>query len=201
MRSLFTLLFTIILASPSFAFFSLMDTSELKQQGDYRVLGEGQVLFDAPEGFNLNGRFATGLDDESELQFEAGVGSVDYYLGAFWKWIPIPDTEDQPGVGLRAGITFADFNGLSTYGFNVTPMISKEFDTNFGDFTPYSGLAIGLQNNVNDTYFSMQLALGVQWSPNEWDFRDLKDFNFLLEYGLDVDDAFSYLSFGASYDF
>lgn len=188
-------------AFPASAFFSVMDTGELVKKGEYRVLGEGQVLFDAPEGFNLNGRFATGFNDESEIQFEGGVGTVDYYLGAFFKWFPFPDTDDQPAIGGRAGVTFADFNDNSTYGFNVTPMISKRIESGIGDFTPYGGIEMGLQTFVDDTFFSLQAVLGIEWSPNEWDFREIKDFNFLIEYGIEIDDSFNYLSFGASYDF
>ena len=201
MRSLIILATLFFTASPSLAFFSLMDTGQLKKVGENRVLGEGQILFDAPEGFNLNARFATGLDDESEVQFEGGVGSVDYYVGAFWKWIPFPDTDDQPAIGLRAGVTFADFNNISVYGFNVTPLVSKLIDTSFGEISPYGGLEMGLQNSVNDTNFTMQAVAGVQWAPNRWDFPNLTDFNFLLEYGVEVNDSFNYLSFGASYDF
>lgn len=186
---------------PSFAFFSLMDTGNLVKEGDYRILGEGQLLFDAPEGFNLNSRFSTGMGDDAEIQFEAGVGSVDFYLGAFYKWIPFPDTEEQPALGLRGGVTFADYNGYSTYGFNVTPLISKNFDTNIGYFAPYSGLILGLQKNTFESFFSMQLAIGLQWRPNEWDFQSLKDFNFLLEYAVEVDDSFNHLSLGAAYNF
>ena len=190
-----------LLTQPAFAFFSLMDTGELKREGDYRILGEGQILFDKPEGFNLNSRFSTGLTDDSEMQFEAGVGVIDYYLGAFWKWVPIPDTDDQPAVGVRAGLTFADVSNSSTYGLNVTPMISKAFETDMGNITPFGGVLLGLQKNVNTSFFSMQISLGVEWSPNEWDYPGLKDFNFLIEYGIEVDDAFDYLSFGTSYDF
>lgn len=189
------------LSQPSLAFFSLMDTGELVKEGEYRVLGEGQILFDAPEGFNLNGRFSTGIQDDSEVQFEAGVGSIDYYMGAFWKWVPFPDTDEQPAIGFRGGVTFADVSGLSTYGINFTPLVSKHLDSDIGAFTPYGGLELGLQNNVHDTYFSMQAVLGMQWSPGGMNLEQLKDFNFLIEYGLEVDDAFNYLSFGASYDF
>ena len=194
-------LIALSIAAPASAFFSLMDTGKLKKEGEYRVLGEGQVLLDAPEGFNLNARFATGFNDESEIQFEAGVGSVDYYLGAFWKWIPFPDTDGQPAIGGRVGFVFADVNDLSTYGFNVTPMISKMFETGSGDFTPYGGIEMGLLNDVNDTNFSLQAVLGLEWKPNRWDFPGLKDFQFLLEYGIEIDDSFDYLSLGASYDF
>lgn len=209
MKQLVTLLSILSLAPASFGFFSLMDTGDLVKKDDYRILGEGQILFDAPKGFNLNGRFSTGLDDESEVQFEAGVGSVDFYLGAFYKWIPFPDTDEQPAIGVRGGLTFASIDydlvpnddAYSTYGINVTPMVSKGFESGAGKFTPYGGAMFGLQKNVNDTNFSMQIVAGCEWSPNEWDFRSLKDFNFLIEYGIEVDDAFSYLSLGSSYDF
>lgn len=201
MRKLVVTLLLTLMALPASAFFSLMDTGELKREGEYRILGEGQILMDKPEGFNLNSRFSTGITDDSEMQFEAGVGVIDYYIGAFWKWVPVPDTADQPAVGARMGFTFADLNNSSTYGLNVTPMISKIFETNFGNLTPFGGIQLGLQKNVNTSFFSMQVALGVEWAPNEWDHPGLKDFNFLLEYGVEVDDSFDYLSFGASYDF
>ncbi len=199
-RSLLILL-VIAFSQSSLAFFSLMDTGELKNEGAYRVQGEGQILFDSPEGFNLNGRFATGINEDSEIQFEAGVGSIDYYMGAFYKWIPFPDTADQPAIGVRGGLTFADISGLSTYGLNITPLISKRLDSDAGAFSPYGGVQMGLQNNVHDTYFSLQAVVGVQWTPNEWDFRQLKDFNFLAEYGFEIDDSFNYLSLGVAYNF
>lgn len=199
-RSLLIFL-VIAFSQPSLAFFSLMDTGELKNEGSYRVQGEGQILFDEPEGFNLNGRFATGISEDSEVQFEAGVGSIDYYMGAFYKWIPFPDTSDQPAIGVRGGLTFADVSGLSTYGLNITPLISKRLESDAGAFSPYGGIEMGLQNNVHDTYFSLQAIVGVQWTPNEWDFRQLKDFNFLAEYGFEIDDAFNYLSLGVAYNF
>lgn len=196
-----TILIVMIITQPVWAFFSLMDTTQLVRQGDYKILGDAQVLFDEPKGLNLNPRFSTGISDDSEVQFEAGVGSVDYYLGAFYKWVPIPDTDEQPGVGLRAGFTFANVNDYSTYGLNITPMISKSINGNAGRFTPYGGLQFGLQRNTNDTYFSMQATIGIEWAPNSWDYDKLKDFNFLVEYGFEVDDAFDYLSFGAAYNF
>ena len=195
------LLSGILFATTSHAFFTVMDTGSVKEEGSYRILGEGQILFDAPEGFNLNGRFSTGIDDESEVQFEAGVGSIDFYLGAFWKWVPFPDTDEQPAVGARMGLTFAEVNNFTTYGFNITPLVSKKFDLDFGDLAPYAGIPIGLQKNTNDTYFSLQAAVGVEWTPDEWQFSSLKGYHFLVEYGVEIDDSFDYFTFGASYDF
>ncbi len=197
-----TLFFILTFSFPGLAFFSLMDTANLKKEGEYKILAEGQLIFDEPnDGFNLNPRFTTGISEESEVQFEAGVGSIDYYMGAFWKWVPFPDTDEQPGIGLRAGVTFASINDYSTYGFNVTPMVSNNFDTDYGRFTPYGGVQVGLQKNTADTFFSLQAALGLEWTPSAWDHPQIKDFNFIVEYGLEIDDSFDYLSFGASYNF
>ncbi|MEM7647067.1 MAG: hypothetical protein AAF203_09175 [Pseudomonadota bacterium] len=201
MTRMTALLLLMIISTPSYGFLSLMDTGNLVNEGEYRIQGEGQILMDPPEGFNLNARFATGLDDESEIQFEGGIGSVDYYLGAFYKWMPFPDTDDQPAIGGRGGVVFADFNGFSTYGFNVTPLISKNISSGYGQFTPYGGIEMSLLNNVDDTNFSMQAVIGLSWSPNEWEFPGLKKFNFMVEYGAEIDDAFNYFSFGANYNF
>lgn len=201
MRQLLTFVALLTLCQPGSAYFSLMDTGEIKEKGEHKVLGEAQVLFDSPDGMNLNGRYSTGLTEESELQIEAGVGSIDYYLAAFWKWVPFPDTFDQPAIGLRSGLTFADVRNYSTYGFNITPFISKMFETGIGAISPFGGLQFGLQRNTFESFSSMQAVIGVEWQPNEWDFRDLKDFRFLAEYGVEIDDSFSYISLGAAYNF
>lgn len=201
MKYMLTLAILFFVASPAGAYFSVMDTGRLLDKGEYKVLGEGQVLTDAPKGFNLNGRFSMGFDEDSELQGEVGFGSVDFNLGAFWKWMPVPDTDDQPAVGARMGFTFANVNDQSTYGLNLTPLVSKTFDTSHGDFTPYAGLPIGLQKNANDTFLSMQAAIGLEWTPDKWNLPELYGFRFLAEFGFEIDDAFGYFSFGTSYDF
>lgn len=201
MRSSLLIVSLFLYAHSSFSYFSLMDTGEVKKEGSHRVLGEAQVLFDEPKGLNINGRFATGIREDAEIQFEAGVGSVDYYLGAFYKWVPFPDTDEQPAIGVRGGLTFAEVANYSTYGFNVTPLVSKAIGSGVGNFTPYTGLQMGLQKNTYETFFSMQLAVGVEWSPSDWDFQSISNFNFLLEFGFAVDDSFDYMSLGTSYDF
>lgn len=202
MRQLLTFVALLTLSQQGASYFSLMDTGEIKERGEHKVMGEAQVMFDDPNrGINLNGRYTTGLSEESELQIEAGVGTIDYYLAAFWKWVPFPDTLDQPAIGVRSGLTFADVNNYSTYGFNVTPFVSKMFETGIGGISPFGGLQFGLQRNTFETFSSMQAVIGVEWKPNEWDFRDLKDFRFLAEYGLEIDDSFSYVSIGAAYHF
>ena len=197
-----SLLFSsLLLTIPSSAYFSVLDTGEVVKTGEYKVLAEGQFLTDAPEGFNLNGRFATGIDEESELQIELGFGSIDFNIGGFYKWVPVPDTDDQPAVGVRAGFTFAQVSDFSTYGLNVTPFASKKFETEHGVFSPYVGVPIGLQQNSIDTRFSLQASIGLEWIPDQWSLPELYGFRFLTEYSFEIDDAFSYFSIASSYSF
>ena len=183
--------------SQSFGFYSLMDTGELLNRGYHRVQGEAQLILDKPaDGLNINGRFATGLNQESDIQAEFGVGSVDFYVAGFWKWIPFPDTSHQPAVGARFGVTYGKINDVSNYGIQATPLISKKYTINrVGKVTPYFGLPIGLQNTADDTTVSLQGVIGTQYSHPK-----LRHIYFLLEFGFEIDDAFDHISFAVSFD-
>ncbi len=201
---LFLFLFLLFPSSYGLAYFSLMDTGELRQGQKTRLLGESQIISNAPKGFNFNGRYvlgSSGFVPDSEIQLEAGAGSVDYQLGVFLKWVPFPDTDDQPAVGVRTGFTFARFLEYSTYGLNITPIISKHINSDLGKITPYLGLPIGLQQNTLDFYTSFQAAFGLEWAPEEWELGSSRGFNFLLEYGLGLSQGFDYLSLAMAYDF
>ena len=201
---LFLLILSLFLSPHGLSYFSLMDTGELRQGQNTRLLGETQVISNEPEGFNFGGRYVLGSNgfiSDSEVQLEAGAGSVDYQLGVFLKWVPFPDTDNQPAVGVRTGFTFAKLLEYSTYGLNITPLISKHINSDLGKVTPYLGLPIGLQKNTLDFYTSFQVILGLEWSPEEWELGSSRGFNFLLEYGLGLDQAFDYLSLALAYDF
>ena len=201
---LILVLIFLLLSPRGFGYFSLMDTGELRQGENSRLLGESQIITDVPKGFNFNGRYifgSNGFMSDSEVQFEAGAGSVDYQLGVFLKWAPFPDVERQPAIALRTGFTFAKFIEYSTYGLNITPLISKHINSKLGKITPYFGLPVGLQKNTLEFYTSFQIAVGLEWSPKEWELGSSRGFNFLLEYGVGFNQAFDYLSLALAYDF
>lgn len=176
------------------AYFNTMDTGQITEVGKGEVTAVAPVIFQEPnDGFNLNGRFSTGINDDSEIQAELGVGSVDLYAGGFFKYVPFPDTYEQPALGGRAGVVYAEFNDLSTYGFNISPMASKNFDGAYGRFTPYISLPIGILTNRRETFMSLQGTLGMEWS--RW-----VNMRFMVEYSFNMKDALDYLSVGASFD-
>ena len=203
--SLFLLVLSLLLwPLQSGAYFGLTDTGELRQGSESRLLiGAQQILDSHNEGFNINGRYimdSSGFIKGSEVQMEAGSGSIDYHIGVFLKWIPFPDTDDQPAVGLRTGFRFASLE-YSTYGFSITPLISDSFNSGIGRITPYCGLPLGLQQNTLESIFSTQVAIGIEWSPQKWELGSSRGFHFILEYDMNINKAFDSVHAALAYDF
>lgn len=176
-----------------------MDTAELIGEDTYKANVESQIMTDGDSGINLIGRFDNRLTDDSSYRVEVGFGNVDFNVAAFYKWAPIPDTGNQPAMSVAGGVSLARFrfggetaNDLS---LRAHPIISKRFEIEFGDLTPYGGIPIGLRTVEGDTDLTAQLSLGAHVKPNRF-----KKMSFVGELGFDLSEAFTYLSFGFTLD-
>lgn len=175
------------------AYFSTIDTGEILSQDKYRASAETQFLTSSGSGLNVNGRFDLGINEESNLRALVGLGSTDFHTGVFYKWIPIPDYENQPAIGFLAGPTFAHWDGESYIGARVHPIVSKAFDTEIGVFTPYGSIPFGLVSGNDETFVPVQLTLGSEFKA-----IDLQNIRFFAELGFDLNKSFSYISFAAT---
>lgn len=186
-------------SSPSFAYYSVMSTGEILPEGKYTLTGEAQFLTDDPSGVNAGARFETGIDEGSGFRGEVGVGTTDLFLGALYKFIPYPDIEGQPAVGLNTGILYANDAGYGEFTLRFEPLVSKKFEMTFGHLIPYGSVPIGIQHRTkgsdrNDV--AIQIVGGVEMAFNE-----LKGLRFMPEVGIDIDNAPTYISIGAIFDF
>lgn len=180
----------------AWAFYSVMDTGDLLDPGHYRVGAETQFITNEDSGVNLVSRFDMGLNEDSNLRAELGFGTTDLHLGAFYKWIPIPDYEQQPAIGFSSGVVFAQYSGHTELSLRFHPIVSKGFEVEFGKITPYASLPFGLRSYDDDTDVPVQLALG-----SDLYFSQLDLWHFKAEIGFDLSEAFTYISFGATLDF
>src|SRR5688572_1337170 len=88
----FTLLYALIIfPEQSAAYFSTMDTGDIIAAGRYRITAEPQIILNKYDGFNLTGRFSTGLTPDAAVEALVGGGEIDFQLGGFYKWVPFPD--------------------------------------------------------------------------------------------------------------
>ncbi len=193
MKIVVSLIFIILTTFNAQAYYSLMDTAELVEEGKFNSNIETQFITDGESGLNLIGRLDSRLTDETGYRIEAGFGVVDFNIAAFYKWAPIPDTHKQPAISISGGVSLARYkfgnetaNDLS---LRAHPIISKNFQMDFGQLTPYGGIPMGLRSVDGNTDFIAQLALGTQIKP-----REFKNMSFLGEIGFDLNEAFTYIS-------
>lgn len=190
------ILCALLFSFSAYGYQSLMTTGDLIQPETFQVLGYVESIFDELDGVNINVRGNYGINDELQGDVEIGAGELDVILGAFLKWVPIPDYEKQPAIGVRAGISYIDSNLYSQTSITAMPFVSKGIETPNGRFVPYIGFPLAFNSNKNDDYFSSRIAFGTDWTHPEQ-----KQLHVIAELGLELSKSFSSLSVGASYDF
>ncbi len=179
------------------AFYSTMETGDLVEDGKYRA-----TLY--PQ-WNLNGEysgvtamaaFETGINESSSVRVYGGTGRVDFVFGGSYKWVPIPDVDNQPAIGVTGGALYANFEAESILAVRITPIASKRFEIDFGEITPYVSLPLGFTFFDGDTFYPLNLAGGADLKLN-----NLEDVTFLTELAFSLHDSFSYVTLGATYTF
>ncbi|RME17110.1 MAG: hypothetical protein D6797_03130 [Bdellovibrio sp.] len=176
---------------PLMAYYSTLTTGNLLPEEAVDFTGELQFLTDKSSGANIVGRLDGGLNEDMNWRGEFGIGQTDFHFGGFVKWIPFPDWKKQPALGVMAGGYFARYSSLNEISLRIHPLISKNFQTDFGRLTPYGSLPLGLRSYDGETVFPLQLVVGT-----EFQHKKLKDFSFLVELGFNLANAPSYLSLG-----
>lgn len=174
-----------------------METGTLVEPGRYRLTLSPQYIMSGDKGFNISSRFDLGLTDELSMRFLLGGGEVNVFLGTSFKWVPIPDVDNQPAFGLIGSVTYGDYMHHDIVTVRLAPIVSKMFETEFGQFTPYTSLPFGIASYAGQTDSPVNLVLGSELKT--FNFEDVK---FLMEFGIKLnDDSFSYVTFGAAWDF
>lgn len=186
----------LLFTNPVKAYFSTMDTGELVAPGQYQVSFEPQIIFQNYSGFNAIGRFDTGINESSSVRGVLGVGTVDFEVGGFYKWVPFPDTETQPAIGGMVGVTIARVNSDTEYNIRFHPLVSKKLESEIGDVIPYGSIPIGITSLPDKTIVPIQLVAGAELRP-----LNTPNFSFFGEIGANINDAFGYISAMVTYRF
>lgn len=156
-----------------------------------------QFILTDNTGFNIGAHFDFGFNQSSNFRALLGAGSTNFYSGVFYKWIPIPDYNDQPAIGLTAGVLYASLDGgNSSLSFRLQPLISKKFQADWAELTPYASLPFGLATSQGDTIYPLQFVVGSEIKPHE-----LKKLSFFAEFGLNISRAFNYVTLAAALEF
>lgn len=189
-----------LLSTPCWAYLDVLDTGEIMKPGNYKLTGNMQAVTSSG-GLNLGLTFDAGFQEEYGIRLLGGLGRTDYYMGGLFKWMPIPDVDDQPAVGFNIGLLYARWNDDRDLTFRFEPLISKKFTTETMAFTPYGSLPLGLRTRNSEVHESgsavtWQLVLGSQVQIEKW-----KNLQFMGEIGLDLAYAISHVGVAAIFYF
>lgn len=193
------LIATISFSQLANAFYTFQETGDLLAPDRYAVGTELQFRTSNGSGVNILGRVDGGFSDEWNYRGFIGLGDTDFQVGGHLKWVPFPDFEKQPAIGVTFGGHIASYavgdRGSKTeFALRTMPFISKSYEAEVGQFTPYASLPLGLRTYDEETDATVQLALGTRFIHPE-----MLGAHYFAEVGFNLDNVFAYISVGANF--
>lgn len=173
------------------AYYLHQATGDILKKDEYRVGVTPQFIVDPDSDFNLSAYADMGFNRDFNLRAVLGFGD-NFHTGIFANYVPVPDVEGQPAIGVLGGVMIARPGAdLTEVSFRAHPFASKKFETEIGVFDAYGALPIGLRFLDGDTDLPAQLTFGTNWLT--YNFQNVM---FNAELGIDVSESFSYIAIG-----
>lgn len=165
------------------AFLGINETAEIIPDDRYKVGVIPQLYLGNGGGTEVGMFFDMFVANDINSRFEIGSGVTDFWAAASAKWVPYPDYDKQPAIGIRGKFIYARELNANFYNTQLALIVSKKFHNRVGQFIPYAGVPITFvyEKNTNN-FMASQLVLGSEWVIN-------KDFQMGAE--LDIDLAYT----------
>lgn len=196
-KSALLCLSAILIAPQAFAYLSISESAEVMSPGLYQFGVEPQILTNKGGGTNLNAFFDAGINESTSARMLIGVGAVDFNAAASVKYVPFPDVDQQPAIGIRAGAGFARDEGINLLNFQAGPIVSKKLEVdNFGNLTPYVGIPMTFTIAKDRNYNSANFVFGAEAKSSE-----MPELTFGGELGFELKESYSYISLFLTYPF
>lgn len=199
--NLITFAIALVTSLSSQAYYTFQDSGNMLEPGRYALGAELQMVTSKDSGVNLVGKFDGGLSDEFNYRAVVGFGEVTFQMQGLLKWVPIPDIDNQPAIGITTGFLYAKYDTdesstANEFSIRFIPFLSKKFDSAVGPFTPYVAVPMAIRTYDSDSDVPIALAIGSKYES-----VDLKGVEFTAEIGFDIDKAFNYIALGAIFPF
>jgi hypothetical protein len=157
----------ISLSQKSNAAFGLLETAEIIPSGIYRVGVAPQLYLGNGGGLDTSAYLDMFVTDSVNSRFEIGSGVSDFWAAASAKWVPYPDYQNQPAMGVRGKLIYMRDADTNFYDTQISPVISKRYVTDKGTFIPYAGLPITYIFEKSTSNFTIsKLCFGTEWVSN-----------------------------------
>lgn len=180
---------TLLLTIQAQAYLTINDTAEILPKGFYSVGVEPQLNTSENTGLNLGVFVDAPLTEASQARLSLGTGVTDFWASVAFKYIPYPDVDNQPAIGLRGSLTYGRDGDLNFFHTQFAPMASKKTPFVHGLLIPYVALPITHNATKAKNFVSSQFTLGSEFIP-----KANKDFHYGAEIGFNLNQSFSYIS-------
>ena len=165
MKKLFLITLFIITTSPAFAYLTLNESAEILPDNYFNLGFAPQTYLSNGGGFDASVFADTHLFENTDGRITVGSGDVDFWTQASIKWVPFPDVDNQPALGLRGALGYSRDANQNYVHLQITPIASKKSQTAAHDMLPYVGLPITYVFEKGNTYVASQISLGALWFP------------------------------------
>lgn len=184
--------FIIHLGPTIFAFQDINESAEILTTEKYQFGVTPQLAGGGNVGFFLDAP----INENTSSRFLISTGDIDFNFFASAKYVPFPDFEKQPAMGIRGGVGFARENRSNIPYIEIAPLISKKTSTQWGPMTPYVAVPLHYNITKDDNYFSSSMAIGVEVYSDQF-----QGMHFGGEIGLSLSNTESYLSAFVTFPF
>lgn len=192
MTHLVTVILGLFLATlPAKAYLTILESGEPVGVNEYHLGFAPQFVSGEASGTNAVFVLRKGLDEGRDFSVQVGSGAVDLWTTLATRWIPIPDVDNQPAIGLRFDVTLVRETNASGGSFRVAPFISKRYRTDVADLEPYAYVPLGFSVSEGKYDNMSNLVIGSQFR-----LEDLRPVYFYGETAFNMRNSVSYFTIG-----
>lgn len=160
----FIFLLALLLSRSGFAYLAINETAELIPQNNYQLGLAPQLVLSNGSGANVSVFLDVPVNSSTSGRVTMGGGTTDFWVSTSAKWVPYPDYDKQPAIGLRGALIYGRDAQTDIYGIQIAPILGKMVDTRFGKMTPYVAIPITFLNINKKSTTSAQFDIGTEWS-------------------------------------
>ena len=183
-------------ASAHAGYLAVGESGELVPENTYRAGVAPEFIFNEGGGTNIDALLDYGYNDSTSFRVQAGAGKVDFHMGAGVKYVPFPDVDNQPAIGVKGSVWYARYQDDNIFTVQVAPLVSRKVQTEQGQFVPYAAIPINFNSGSHHNDTGSQFALGSDWQNPDW-----PNVFFNADLALNMSHSFSALTLSASFPF
>jgi hypothetical protein len=186
----------ILAANSGWAYLSMGESGEILPQGTNLFGFEPQVLINEGGGINAGTFLDMPWRDDLSSRFSLGAGKIDFHLGAALKYVPFPDVDKQPAIGVKVAAWYARQGSLNTWTFQVAPLFSKKFMIDAGTVVPYAAIPFNFASSTDANTSGTEFTVGSEFHP-----KDSSGVFYSAEMSLNLKDSYSFVSGTVAFPF